>query len=156
MTTDALPAASRALTITLFVPTCSGTDADHALVPDAVPLPPRSLNHVTEDTPTLSFEVPDTVTVGDVVVNDAADVGEVIAIVGAVLSAGCGTENVVGALHAVVPLDVMVCTCQVAVPGARATPGDTWHVPPVPQPALAAVVVDEMTMFPLLSFTSRW
>lgn len=156
VTTDAFPAASRALTIRLFVPVCRGTDTDHVLVPEAVPLPPRSLNHVTDDTPMLSLDVPDSVTVGEVVANDPPDVGEVMTMVGAVVSACCGTENAVGALHAVVPLDVMLCTCHVAAPAASVIPGDTRHVPPAAQPAFAAVVVDEITTLPVLSFTSRW
>jgi hypothetical protein len=42
----------------MFVPTNSVMEADHCVVPDAVPAPPVDVVHVTEVTPTLSIAVP--------------------------------------------------------------------------------------------------
>ncbi len=57
-----LPAASRAVTVSTFAPACSAIPlAVHAVVPAAVPLPPRSLLHETCVTPTASAAVPPTV-----------------------------------------------------------------------------------------------
>jgi hypothetical protein len=54
-----LLAASRAVTVMALLPGCNGTDADHEVVPDAVPLPPvAAFDQVTEVTPTLSEAVP--------------------------------------------------------------------------------------------------
>jgi hypothetical protein len=54
-----LPAASRALTVMTFVPICNPMeDAAQLVVPDALPLPPRLLLQLTDDTPTLSDAVP--------------------------------------------------------------------------------------------------
>src|SRR5262245_3045863 len=52
-------AASFAVTVTTFSPTCSGTlSADQGLIPVAVPEAPRLVDHVTCVTPTLSLAVP--------------------------------------------------------------------------------------------------
>src|SRR5262249_52358065 len=81
----ALPAASRAVTVTTFAPGCSAIPAAvHAVVPDAVPLAPRSVTHVTCVTPTLSTAVPATVTEFAFVVRPLP-VGEVMLTVGAVV-----------------------------------------------------------------------
>jgi hypothetical protein len=128
--------------------------ADHVDVPVAVPLPPRSLTHVTDETPTLSLAVPPTVRVDAVVAKLAAVVGDVMAMAGAVESGGAGTVNAPVELHAVAPVDVIVCTCQVAAPDASVMPGASVHVPPLPHPAPAAVVVEEMTTACVLSVTS--
>src|SRR6185503_3032372 len=54
----ALFAASRAVTAMTLVPGCNTIPlADHVVVPDAIPEPPRSLAHVTCVTPTLSDDV---------------------------------------------------------------------------------------------------
>jgi hypothetical protein len=54
-----LLAASWAVTVTTFAPGCSTIPlTDHAVVPVAVPEPPRSLAHVTCVTATLSAAVP--------------------------------------------------------------------------------------------------
>jgi len=84
-----LPAASRAVTVTTLAPACNTIPAAvQAVVPVAVPLPPRSLLHVTCVTPTLSAAVPPTVSglAGAVYVTSV--VGVVITTVGAVVSAG--------------------------------------------------------------------
>ena len=50
-----LPAASRAVTVSTLEPTCRLMPlAVQLVVPEAVPLPPRLLAHVTWVTPTLS------------------------------------------------------------------------------------------------------
>jgi hypothetical protein len=53
-----LPAASYARMVTVFVPTSSGTVADHAVVPEAMPEAPVDTDHFTDATPTLSLAVP--------------------------------------------------------------------------------------------------
>jgi hypothetical protein len=59
MSTAVLPAASRAVTVSTFVPILRPlTLAIQALVPVAVPLPPRLLTHVIPVTPMLSEAVP--------------------------------------------------------------------------------------------------
>src|SRR5689334_11739051 len=82
-------AASRAVTVTTFVPGCRTTPpTDHADVPVAVPEPPRSLVPVTCVTPTLSAAVPLTLNGDDVVAYVAPFVGPVMLTVGAVTSGG--------------------------------------------------------------------
>jgi hypothetical protein len=57
-----LPAASRAVTVSTFVPSRSTIPlAVQLVVPVAVPLPPRLFAHVTWVTPTLSDAVPPSV-----------------------------------------------------------------------------------------------
>ena len=53
-----LPAASYARTVMVFVPTSSGTVADQAVVPEAMPEAPVDTDHVTDATLTLSLAVP--------------------------------------------------------------------------------------------------
>ena len=54
-----LPAPSRAVTVSTFVPTCSAIPlAVQLVVPVAIPLPPRLFTHTTCVTPTLSAAVP--------------------------------------------------------------------------------------------------
>jgi hypothetical protein len=136
----ALLAASRAVTVTIVVPAATGTDAiDHELVPVAVPLAPRSVDHVTCVTPTLSLAVPLTAMVPLVAVKVPVPVGAVIAIAGAVVSAAAGTVMLTPALQ-VLPAVFVVRIHQVAAPGASAMPGLTVQVPvPDPHPAAAAV-----------------
>ncbi len=82
-----LPAASRAVTVSTLIPVCSTMPlADQVVVPAAVPLPPRSLLHVTCVTPTLSAAVPVTVSGVVVAVYVVSPVGVVITTVGAVPS----------------------------------------------------------------------
>jgi hypothetical protein len=103
------PAASRAVTVTTFVPASSGIPAALQLaVPVAVPLPPRSLTHVTCVTPTLSDAVPPTVSVVAVVVSAPVVVGEVIAIVGRVVSEVDVVPVPVSVLDTLSPLPAMV------------------------------------------------
>src|SRR5215203_2337499 len=83
----ALPAASRAVIVMTLAPLCSAMVALQVVVPIAVPLPPRSLAHVTCVTPTASLAVPPTVNGVVLVPKVAADVGVVIAAAGAVVSA---------------------------------------------------------------------
>jgi hypothetical protein len=86
--------ASRAVTVMTVVPPSSGTDAiDHAVVPAATPLAPRSVAQLTCVTPTLSPALPLSASVGAVAVNEPVAVGAVIPIVGAVVSGADGTVN---------------------------------------------------------------
>jgi hypothetical protein len=82
-----LPAASRAVIVmTLDPPSSVIPLALHEVVPIAVPLPPRSLAHVTCVTPTASLAVPPTVNGVVLVVYVATDVGVVMVATGAVVS----------------------------------------------------------------------
>ena len=57
-----LPAASRAVTVSTFDPSCKAIPlAVQLVVPVAVPLPPELFVHVTWVTPTLSDAVPPSV-----------------------------------------------------------------------------------------------
>ena len=82
---EELPAASYARTVTVLLPTSSGTDADHETVPVAVPAPPVDVVHATDATPTLSLAVP-------LMVSAAAELdtidepGETIVMVGGTVS----------------------------------------------------------------------
>jgi hypothetical protein len=79
-----LPAASRAVRVMTFVPVASGIPATlQFVVPVATPLPPRSLDHVTCVTPTLSDAEPLKSIDEDVVV---LVVGDAIDTVGRVVS----------------------------------------------------------------------
>jgi hypothetical protein len=83
----ALPAASFAVTVSTFDPGCSAIpEADQLVVPDAVPLPPALLVHVTCVTPTLSAAVPPSVSGVTLVEYVVPDVGDVILTVGGVVS----------------------------------------------------------------------
>ena len=59
------PAASNARTVTVVLPTRSGTAADHLVVPDAVPASPFEVDQATRITPTLSLAVPLTAMAAD-------------------------------------------------------------------------------------------
>jgi hypothetical protein len=83
-----LPAASRAVTVSTFVPGCRTIPlAVQLVVPVAVPLPPALFVHVTWVTPTLSDAVPPSVRGVVPVLKVGLEVGEVTATVGAVASA---------------------------------------------------------------------
>lgn len=83
------PAASLAVTVMTLLPDCSVMpDADHEVVPEQVPEPPLSLDHVTAATPTLSEAVPPMERVDEVVVYVPLLTGEVIDILGVVVSGG--------------------------------------------------------------------
>ena len=70
-----------------LAPVCSAMpETDQAVVPVAVPEPPRSLVQVTWVTPTLSAAVPPSARGVVLAVNVAAEVGVVMATVGAVVS----------------------------------------------------------------------
>src|SRR6267142_7193955 len=74
----AFPAASRAVTVSTLVPGCSVIpEADHVVVPAAVPLPPTLLVHETCVTPILSAAVPPRLRGVAFVVNVAPVVGAV-------------------------------------------------------------------------------
>ena len=89
-----LPAVSRAVTVIVFVPVCRPTLATTQLVvPDAVPLPPRSLTQLTDATPALSLALPASDMVALVDTNVDAVVGPVIVIDGAVVSAAAAGET---------------------------------------------------------------
>src|SRR4029453_8575850 len=84
-----VPAASRAVTVSTLAPGWSTIPApDQLVVPVAVPLPPRSLLHVTWVTPTLSVAVPASASGLALVAYVAADVGVVMATVGGAVSGG--------------------------------------------------------------------
>jgi hypothetical protein len=84
-----LPAASCAVTVTAVEP---GSRTNPVIVqlavPAAVPLLPRSVDHVTCVTPTLSDAVPLRLSGLAEAVNVGLEVGEVMLIVGATVSAG--------------------------------------------------------------------
>jgi hypothetical protein len=83
----ALPAASIAVTVMTFAPDMSGTpERLQFAVPVATPLPPRSLDHRTCVTPTLSDAVPLIVIVAAVADQDVPVVGAAIVAVGRVVS----------------------------------------------------------------------
>src|SRR5207253_232647 len=78
------PAASRAVTVSRFVPSWRAIPlAVQLVVPLAAPLPPRLLAHVTWVTPTLSDAVPPSVRGELLVLYVDAVVGAVMAMVGA-------------------------------------------------------------------------
>jgi len=60
-----LPAASCAVIVMMFAPLWRAIPALQFVVPLATPLPPRSFDHLTCVTPTLSVAVPPSVTVDD-------------------------------------------------------------------------------------------
>ena len=78
-----LPALSVACTVIVVVPICTGTFAAvQAVVPVAVPLAPRSVNHVTDSMLPSSAAVPASVMNGAPAVNVGSPVGAVIVTVG--------------------------------------------------------------------------
>ena len=73
----------------MFSPSTSDiSDIDQISVPVATPLPPAEFAHVTRLTPTLSEALPDMVINASAVLYMPAVVGDVIAIVGAIVSGG--------------------------------------------------------------------
>src|SRR3972149_1453692 len=96
MAVPVLPAASRAVTASTFVPAWRAIPlADQDVVPEAVPLPPRSLDQLTWVTPELSAAVPPRVRGLVLALYVELDVGEVMVTVGAVTSVKV-TVNVAG------------------------------------------------------------
>ena len=82
-----LPAASRAVTVMVLVPTANAIPlADQLVAPLAVPLPPAELLQLTCVTPTASEAVPESVKVVPLVEYVLPLVGEVIDTVGLVVS----------------------------------------------------------------------
>ena len=74
-----LPAASRAMTVRRLDPIASVIpETDQLVVPVAVPLPPRLLDHVTCATPTLSEAVPPRLSELELVLYVVLEVGLVI------------------------------------------------------------------------------
>src|SRR6187200_2801164 len=87
VSTPELPAASTAVTVMLLVPLCSGMpDTLQFDVPEATPLPPRSLDQRTCVTPTLSLAVPPRFIVAPLAVYDELLVGDVMVATGRVVS----------------------------------------------------------------------
>jgi hypothetical protein len=83
------PAPSRTVTVITFEPVCNAIEpVDQDVVPDAVPLPPRLLLHVTLATPLPpeSEAEPPSVMLAELVVYVLLLVGEVIVTVGFVVS----------------------------------------------------------------------
>src|SRR5579871_505100 len=91
------PAASKARMVTWFDPVRSGIDADHAVVPAAVPEEPVFVNHVTLVTLTLSEAVPENFREADAL-EIVLPPGDVMVRVGAVVSLPpeVGAAGVVG------------------------------------------------------------
>ncbi len=82
-----MPAASAAVTVMTLTPLCRVIpDTDHDVVPIAVPLPPPLLDHVTRVTPTVSEAVPAMLSGLEFVEYVALAVGEVIAMMGGIVS----------------------------------------------------------------------
>src|SRR5690242_8501892 len=78
-----LPAASLAVTVSTLAPGCRAMPlTDHGPVPVAVPLPPRSLLHVTWVTPTSSLALPPSASGLAFVEYEGAGVGAVMVTVG--------------------------------------------------------------------------
>ncbi len=102
------------------------------VVPIAVPLPPRSLAHVTCVTPTASLAVPPTVKGEVLVVKVVPVVGVAIETAGAVVS---GTLNVM-VMTSVVTLPVASCavTVMMFAPLCKAMPATLQLVVPVAVP----------------------
>jgi len=85
---ELLPAASYAVIVMIFLPISNAMpETDHDVVPVAVPLVPfEAFDHDTCVTPTLSEEVPDSVTWDDLEDEEALLVGDVIVTTGEVVS----------------------------------------------------------------------
>ena len=116
------PAASRAVTVMMFAPACNATSADQDSVPDAVPFPPRSFDHVTAVTAALSDAVP-AIASGVVVVPWVGDVvGVVIVIVGTVVSGG--VYVIVMVSEAIFPAASRAVTVMTFAPGCSPTAAD--------------------------------
>jgi hypothetical protein len=137
------PAASRAVTVMTVVPDPSGTDAiDHPVTPAAVPLAPRSVLQLTWVTPTLSDAVPLTARLALEAVYVPVLVGDVIAIVGKVVSAVAGTVKARPELQPPATPELNARIHHAAAPLASAMPGLTVQVPvPDAHPAVAAEYV---------------
>jgi hypothetical protein len=105
----AFPAASRAVSVIRLLPGARGIEADQAVVPAAVPLPPvRPFVQVTEVTPRLSAAVPLTVAGLEVAVA-VGGAGVVITTVGGVVSPVAGvTVSVTGRVVLFWPLVTLV------------------------------------------------
>lgn len=89
VTRPTFPAASTALNVRTFVPGCRAiAETLHVNCPDAVPLPPRSLDHWTVCTATLSDATPATATLPPGVEKTVPEVGLVKEIAGAAESIG--------------------------------------------------------------------
>jgi hypothetical protein len=142
------PAASRAVTVTTFVPASSGIPAALQLaVPVAVPLPPRSLTHVTCVTPTLSDAVPPTVIVVAVVVTVPVVVGVVMAIVGRVVSVSVAVSVAV----AVLPAASRAVTVMTFEPDSRRIPVALQLAVPVAVPLPPRLLTHVTCVTPTLS-----
>jgi hypothetical protein len=119
-----LPAASRAVIVMTFAPVTSGIPAALQLVvPVAVPLPPRSLDHVTWVTPTLSAAEPlkrivDAVMVVPVVGVAIDTVGRVVSPAGAVMT----HENVCEAVRTLSEARAVTVYVPAVVPAPETSP----------------------------------
>jgi len=133
-----LPAPSRAVTVITLTPAERAIDGMvQDDVPDAVPLPPRSLVQVTCVTAMSSEAVPPRAMVPLPVEYVVAAVGVAITIEGIFPS---GTMKSRAPLHGPAPAAFDARTDQDARPAARATPGETRQTAPlVVQPACAGV-----------------
>jgi hypothetical protein len=123
-------AASRATTVITVAPIPNGTPAiDHAVVPVATPLAPRSVDQLTCVTATSSLADPLTVRGVALVVYVPLLTGEAIATAGAVVSGGIGTVNAIAALHGPTPDAFDARIHHTAAPDASVTAGLMVHVP---------------------------
>src|ERR1043165_2163407 len=124
------PTASRAVTVSTLSPTCSATPvSDQLVVPVAVPLPPRSFDHVTCVTPMLSPAVPARLSGVVVVLYVGLVVGVVIATVGTIAS-----DVTVSTAVPTLPAASCAVTVTTFAPGCRAIPLVDQLVVPVAVP----------------------
>src|SRR5436190_1247306 len=138
---DVLPAASLAVTVMTLAPVCSARPcADHDVVPEAMPLPPRSFDHRTSVTPKTSDAVPPSVSVAAVVVSVSAAVGAVIAIDGATASVSVMVRTSVATL----PAASLAVTVMTLAPGCKETLATDHAVVPVATP-LPPLSLDQLT-----------
>jgi len=120
------PAASRAVTVITVAPTSSGMlVAVHAVVPEATPDAPLSVDQLTCVTPNASLAVPPSASVADAVEKVVAAVGVAIEIVGAVPSV---MVTVAAALPAL-PAASLAVTVMTLAPGLSGTEADQAVVP---------------------------
>src|SRR5262245_21540554 len=92
--------------MTLFPCFSAMPEADHVVVPEAMPEPPRLFVHDTSDTPSALAALPARVTGLEFVVYVGLDVGDVMVIVGAAagaLNVACAVVFAVGVTVQVAP-----------------------------------------------------
>lgn len=127
-----LPAASNALTVTVLLPTSSGTVADQDVVPLAVPAPPVDVVHCTDETPALSLAVPLTEILAEET-ETTEEPGETIVRVGGTVSEPEGGAEPLPVLEVPVPVEPVL---------VEPVPAPVLVVPvPLPEPVLPEPVL---------------